>query len=64
MFGIHVGSKERDIVFPAEVCYVTSGELYKKKVPQELTHFALGSFFFQLKASTGQSLLYYQWSTL
>jgi eukaryotic translation initiation factor 2C len=37
MFGIRVGSKERDIVFPAEVCYVISGQLYKKKVPQELT---------------------------
>ena len=37
MFGIHISSKERDIVFPAKVCYVISGQLYKKKVPQELT---------------------------
>lgn len=37
MFSIHIGSKKRDIVFPAKVCYVISGQLYKKKIPQELT---------------------------
>ena len=37
MFGILVGSKEKAIVFPAEVCTVVEGQIYKKKVPQELT---------------------------
>jgi len=37
IFGIRVGSKEKPIVFPAEVCVVVDGQLYKKKVPQELT---------------------------
>jgi eukaryotic translation initiation factor 2C len=37
IFGILVGSKERAIVFPAEVCTVVEGQIYKKKVPQELT---------------------------
>jgi eukaryotic translation initiation factor 2C len=37
MFGIRVGSKERDIVFPGEVCHVMPGQIHKKKVPPELT---------------------------
>jgi hypothetical protein len=30
MFGILVGSKDRDIVFPAEVCRIVDGQIYKK----------------------------------
>jgi eukaryotic translation initiation factor 2C len=36
-FGIRVGSKERDIVFPSEVCTIVEGQIYKKKVSSELT---------------------------
>jgi len=37
MFGIAFGSKERVVVYPAEVCTVEAGQFYRKKVPMELT---------------------------
>jgi eukaryotic translation initiation factor 2C len=37
MFGILVGGKEKAIVFPAEVCTIIEGQIYKKKVPPEST---------------------------
>lgn len=36
-FGIVTGSKERKVVYPAELCFVEAGQFYKKKVPVELT---------------------------
>jgi len=35
-FGISTGSKERKIVYPAELCTVEAGQFYRKKVPSEL----------------------------
>jgi len=37
MFGIVTGSRERKVVYPAEVCTVEAGQFYRKKVPAELT---------------------------
>lgn len=37
IFGIQVGNKDRDIVIPAELCTIPGGQIYKKKVPDELT---------------------------
>jgi eukaryotic translation initiation factor 2C len=37
MFGIATGSKERKVVYPAELCIVEAGQFYRKKVPSELT---------------------------
>jgi eukaryotic translation initiation factor 2C len=37
MFGIVTGSKERKVVYPAELCIVEAGQFYRKKVPSELT---------------------------
>jgi hypothetical protein len=37
VFGIITGSKERKVVYPAELCTVEAGQFYKKKVPTELT---------------------------
>jgi hypothetical protein len=36
-FGIITGSKERKVVYPAEVCTVEAGQFYRKKAPAELT---------------------------
>jgi hypothetical protein len=36
-FGIVTGSKERKVVYPAELCIVEAGQFYRKKVPTELT---------------------------
>ena len=37
IFGIQVGNRDRDIVIPAELCTVSSGQIYRKKVPDALT---------------------------
>jgi hypothetical protein len=37
MFGIICGSKERVVVYPAELCLVEAGQFYRKKIPAELT---------------------------
>jgi hypothetical protein len=36
-FGIVTGSKERRVVYPAELCFIEAGQFYRKKVPTELT---------------------------
>jgi len=36
-FGIITGSKERKVVYPAELCTIEAGQFYRKKVPTELT---------------------------
>ena len=36
-FGIVTGSKERKVVYPAELCTVEAGQFYRKKVPTALT---------------------------
>lgn len=37
MVGVQVGNKSMDIIIPAELCTVVEGQIYKKRVPQELT---------------------------
>jgi eukaryotic translation initiation factor 2C len=35
--GILVSNREKPIIFPAEVCTIISGQMYKKQVPQDMT---------------------------
>ena len=37
MFGIVTGSRQRKVVYPAEVCTVEAGQFYRKRVPAEFT---------------------------
>ena len=37
LFGVAAGSKDRQLVFPAEVCRVVGGQLYTKKLSPDAT---------------------------